>query len=191
MTFGGKATRKNVWITDKFLKCMFICLSIYLSIYLSLYISIYIYSLYIYRWFWWRFKKLNIFQCLFYGAVTFGLYTVCTLCFQRQRTRRAVDKNSSASQCASSGGPSVAPEPDVLIVGAGVLGSAMAAVLARDGKKVTVVERDLKEPDRIVGELLQPGGYRALKDLGLEGQWERLLLFITCKSIQDCTTQYT
>ncbi len=81
-----------------------------------------------------------------------------------------MDKNSSASQCASSGGPSVAPEPDVLIVGAGVLGSAMAAVLARDGKKVTVVERDLKEPDRIVGELLQPGGYRALKDLGLEGQ---------------------
>lgn len=61
-------------------------------------------------------------------------------------------------------------EPDVVIVGAGVLGSAMAAVLARDGRRVTVVERDLKEPDRIVGELLQPGGYRALKELGLEGQ---------------------
>lgn len=58
----------------------------------------------------------------------------------------------------------------MLIVGAGVLGSAMAAVLARDGRKVTVVERDLKEPDRIVGELLQPGGYRALQALGLEGQ---------------------
>lgn len=46
----------------------------------------------------------------------------------------------------------------------------MAAILAQDGRKVTVVERDLKEPDRIVGELLQPGGYRALKELGLEGQ---------------------
>lgn len=67
-------------------------------------------------------------------------------------------------------GSSVAPEPDVVIVGAGVLGSAMAAVLARDGKTVVVVERDLKEPDRIVGELLQPGGYRALKELGLEGE---------------------
>ncbi|XP_049586465.1 squalene monooxygenase [Syngnathus scovelli] len=65
-------------------------------------------------------------------------------------------------------------EPDVVIVGAGVLGSAMAAVLARDGRRVTVVERDLKEPDRIVGELLQPGGYRALKELGLEGSVEGL-----------------
>lgn len=47
----------------------------------------------------------------------------------------------------------------------------MAAVLARDGRRVTVVERDMREPDRIVGELLQPGGYRALGKLGLEGQW--------------------
>nr|XP_056710381.1 squalene monooxygenase [Euleptes europaea] len=59
-------------------------------------------------------------------------------------------------------------DPEVIIVGSGVLGSALAAVLARDGRKVTVIERDLKEPDRIVGELLQPGGYNALKDLGLE-----------------------
>ncbi|KAF5904252.1 squalene monooxygenase, partial [Clarias magur] len=66
------------------------------------------------------------------------------------------------------------PEPDVIIVGAGVLGSAMAAVLAKDGRKVIVVERDLREPDRIVGELLQPGGYRALKQLGLEGAVEGL-----------------
>jgi len=55
-------------------------------------------------------------------------------------------------------------------VGSGVLGSSLAAVLARDGRKVTVIERDLKEPDRIVGELLQPGGLNALKDLGLEGE---------------------
>jgi len=31
-----------------------------------------------------------------------------------------------------------------------------------------LVERDLSEPDRIVGELLQPGGVNALKTLGLE-----------------------
>lgn len=60
-------------------------------------------------------------------------------------------------------------DTDVLIVGSGILGSAMATVLARDGRKVTVIERDMKEPDRIVGELLQPGGYRALTDLGLKG----------------------
>uniref|UniRef100_A0A7N4UXY1 Squalene monooxygenase n=1 Tax=Sarcophilus harrisii TaxID=9305 RepID=A0A7N4UXY1_SARHA len=58
-------------------------------------------------------------------------------------------------------------DPEVIIVGSGVLGSTLAAVLARDGRKVTVIERDLKEPDRIVGELLQPGGFRALRDLGL------------------------
>ncbi|NXE48639.1 ERG1 monooxygenase, partial [Casuarius casuarius] len=59
-------------------------------------------------------------------------------------------------------------DPEIIIVGSGVLGSSLAAVLSRDGRKVTVIERDLKEPDRIVGELLQPGGFRALRDLGLE-----------------------
>ena len=39
---------------------------------------------------------------------------------------------------------------------------------------MTIVERDLAEPDRIVGELLQPGGYRALKKLGLEGKEHRV-----------------
>ncbi|XP_028727683.1 squalene monooxygenase [Peromyscus leucopus] len=58
-------------------------------------------------------------------------------------------------------------DPEVIIVGSGVLGSALATVLSRDGRKVTVIERDLKEPDRIVGELLQPGGYCVLKELGL------------------------
>ncbi|XP_034553797.1 squalene monooxygenase [Notolabrus celidotus] len=91
-------------------------------------------------------------------------------CKKGLKTKKGVKVESSASNSCLS----VAPDPDVLIVGAGVLGSAMAAVLARDGRKVTVVERDLKEPDRIVGELLQPGGYKALKELGLEGSVEGL-----------------
>ena len=62
-------------------------------------------------------------------------------------------------------------EPDIIVVGSGILGSAMAASLAKDGRKVTIIERDLKEPDRIVGELLQPGGVGALKKLGLEGHY--------------------
>ncbi|KAA3474065.1 Squalene monooxygenase isoform 4 [Gossypium australe] len=36
------------------------------------------------------------------------------------------------------------------------------------GRRVRVIERDLTEPDRIVGELLQPGGYLKLAELGLE-----------------------
>ncbi|KAM7479072.1 hypothetical protein LguiA_027285 [Lonicera macranthoides] len=57
---------------------------------------------------------------------------------------------------------------DVIIVGAGVAGAALAYTLAKDGRRVHVIERDLTEPDRIVGELLQPGGYLKLIELGLE-----------------------
>ncbi|XWS41346.1 hypothetical protein CRYUN_Cryun17cG0073400 [Craigia yunnanensis] len=57
---------------------------------------------------------------------------------------------------------------DIIIVGAGVAGSALAYNLGKDGRRVKVIERDLTEPDRIVGELLQPGGYLKLMELGLE-----------------------
>jgi len=61
-----------------------------------------------------------------------------------------------------------ANDADVVIVGAGVAGSALAHTLGKDGRKVHVIERDLTEPDRIVGELLQPGGYLKLIELGLQ-----------------------
>ena len=60
--------------------------------------------------------------------------------------------------------------PDVIIIGSGILGSALAATLSKDGRRITVIERDMNKPDRIVGELLQPGGRRALQKLGLGGQ---------------------
>lgn len=70
----------------------------------------------------------------------------------------------------------IAPAPkefdcstEIVVVGSGILGSAIGAVLGRDGRKVTIIERDLSEPDRIVGEVLQPGGVLALKKLGIEG----------------------
>jgi squalene monooxygenase len=56
---------------------------------------------------------------------------------------------------------------DVAIVGAGIIGCALATALGKQGRKVLVLERDLSEPDRIVGELLQPGGVQALEKLGL------------------------
>ncbi|KAM6967773.1 squalene monooxygenase [Aplochiton taeniatus] len=90
------------------------------------------------------------------------------------RRKKVEPKDCSATEARPPGASPMGCDPDVVIVGAGVLGSAMAAVLARDGRKVTVIERDLREPDRIVGELLQPGGYRALKELGLEGAVEGL-----------------
>ncbi|KAL4061679.1 squalene epoxidase-domain-containing protein [Scleroderma yunnanense] len=63
---------------------------------------------------------------------------------------------------------------DVLIVGAGIAGSALAHALATITSKlrpsplrVALLERSLAEPDRIVGELLQPAGISALQKLGL------------------------
>ncbi|KAL9684842.1 hypothetical protein QQ045_022283 [Rhodiola kirilowii] len=69
---------------------------------------------------------------------------------------------------------------DIIIVGAGVAGAALAHTLGKiapglnrsrlrmeDG--VHVIERDLSEQDRIVGELLQPGGYLKLVELGIRG----------------------
>ena len=61
---------------------------------------------------------------------------------------------------------------DVIIVGAGIAGSALAhglSTLPRSKPlRIALVERSLSEPDRIVGELLQPGGVLALKKLGID-----------------------
>lgn len=58
-------------------------------------------------------------------------------------------------------------EADVVVVGAGVFGCAIAYALANQGRSVLLLERWMHEPDRIVGELLQPGGVESLKKLGL------------------------
>lgn len=58
--------------------------------------------------------------------------------------------------------------PEVVIVGAGTAGASAAITLARQGRKVLLVEKCMEEQDRIVGELLQPGGLRALERLGLD-----------------------
>ncbi|RFU34849.1 hypothetical protein B7463_g1476, partial [Scytalidium lignicola] len=58
-------------------------------------------------------------------------------------------------------------DADVVVVGAGVFGCAIAFAMAKQGRSVLLLERWMKEPDRIVGELLQPGGVAALEKLGL------------------------
>lgn len=57
---------------------------------------------------------------------------------------------------------------DLIVVGAGIAGATFAYEQGRQGRRTLLLERDLRQPDRIVGELLQPGGYLALKRLGLE-----------------------
>ncbi|KAG9547416.1 squalene epoxidase, partial [Aureobasidium melanogenum] len=58
-------------------------------------------------------------------------------------------------------------EADVVIIGAGILGCALAVAFSDQGRSVILLEKSLKQPDRIVGELLQPGGVAALEELGL------------------------
>lgn len=57
---------------------------------------------------------------------------------------------------------------DLIVVGAGVAGAVFAYEQGMQGRRTLLLERDLTQPDRIVGELLQPGGYLALKRMGLE-----------------------
>ncbi|KAJ5104824.1 hypothetical protein NUU61_002171 [Penicillium alfredii] len=65
-------------------------------------------------------------------------------------------------------------EADVVIVGAGIMGCALAVALGRQGRSVILLENSMKEPDRIVGELLQPGGVHALEMLGLRDCLEEI-----------------
>jgi hypothetical protein len=81
--------------------------------------------------------------------------------------------------------------PEVIVVGAGIAGNicnkfrehflkqwnyqlceftgpAIGKALADQNRKVVIIERDLKEPDRIVGEFFQPGGLAQLKELKME-----------------------
>ncbi|WZZ37065.1 hypothetical protein YC2023_020466 [Brassica napus] len=58
--------------------------------------------------------------------------------------------------------------PDVIVVGAGVGGSALAYALAKDGLRVHVIERNMREPERMMGEFMQPEGRLMLSKLDLQ-----------------------
>ncbi|XP_073310116.1 squalene monooxygenase SE1-like isoform X1 [Primulina huaijiensis] len=89
---------------------------------------------------------------------------------KRDRENAAVDNGYEirSEQMKGERRPDEGSDPDVIVVGAGVAGAALAYTLGKDGRHVRVIERDLSEQDRIVGELLQPGGYLRLIELGLE-----------------------
>ena len=70
------------------------------------------------------------------------------------------------------------PSYDLIVVGAGIVGSALAHALSTVRKptqralRVLLIERSLAQPDRIVGELLQPGGVHSLEKLGMASSLE-------------------
>ena len=67
-------------------------------------------------------------------------------------------------------------EYDIIIVGAGVVGATLAYALSSEQPhlRICLLERSLAEPDRIVGELLQPGGVRSLEKLGMKDAIDNL-----------------
>ncbi|KAI5314994.1 PREDICTED: squalene [Prunus dulcis] len=89
---------------------------------------------------------------------------------KKARALVKTDQNGNSLKSSENGicEAKISASTDIIIVGAGVVGSALAYTLGKEGRRVHVIERDLAEPDRIVGELLQPGGYLKLIELGLE-----------------------
>eukprot|EP01130_Rhizamoeba_saxonica_P009261 TRINITY_DN3762_c0_g1_i2.p1 TRINITY_DN3762_c0_g1~~TRINITY_DN3762_c0_g1_i2.p1 ORF type:complete len:208 (-),score=34.48 TRINITY_DN3762_c0_g1_i2:13-636(-) len=84
-----------------------------------------------------------------------------------------ISLNNISTYYKNNGTPSIIQkegDPDVIIIGAGIAGCAVAKGLADTGKKVVIFEKKLESNiHRMVGEFLQPGGIKALKQLGLEG----------------------
>jgi len=103
------------------------------------------------------------------GFVSAFMYYYAIFCRFNRRSKELLSSLSKSSEKpAENNGRDVEGATDVIIVGAGVAGSALAYTLGKDGRRIHVIERDLSEPDRIVGELLQPGGYLKLIELGLQ-----------------------
>ncbi|KAM1915988.1 hypothetical protein ACFX13_035772 [Malus domestica] len=114
-----------------------------------------------------------VFQLMLVAVVAFLLGFVSSYGFRRKKKDRALVKDRNVNGWRSSENgmclqKDIGAGVDVIIVGAGVAGSALAYTLGKDGRRVHVIERDLTKPDRIVGELLQPGAYLRLIELGLE-----------------------
>jgi flavin-dependent dehydrogenase len=64
--------------------------------------------------------------------------------------------------------PAVTQSADVVVVGGGIAGSALATALARGGLEVVVLERQSAYRDKVRGEVFLPWGTAELKRLGLE-----------------------
>src|SRR5216683_8012278 len=58
-------------------------------------------------------------------------------------------------------------QPDVVIVGAGIAGSALAISLAGSGYGVTLLEKSTVHVDRVRGEFIVPWGVAEAKALGI------------------------
>ncbi|KAJ6296559.1 hypothetical protein OIU78_022307 [Salix suchowensis] len=107
----------------------------------------------------------GVVAAFFFGFVVLNSFRTREKIKASEKTRTKKNLKSCGNGVCRS---NFAGNTDVIIVGAGVAGSALAYALAKDGWRVHVIERDLTEPDRIVGEFLHAGGCIKLAELGLE-----------------------
>lgn len=73
--------------------------------------------------------------------------------------------------------------PEIVVVGAGVAGSALAIVLARAGREVVLLEKSRTHVDRVRGEFIVPWGVAEARQLGLLDLLERAGGNYTVKSV--------
>lgn len=59
---------------------------------------------------------------------------------------------------------------DVVVIGAGLAGSTVATLLARDGRDVSLFEKETFPRDKLCGEFLSPESQKTLDDLGLKSR---------------------
>ena len=71
------------------------------------------------------------------------------------------------SQANSQWNANIAPEPQIVIVGGGIAGAALATALARAGRQVLVLESTDVFRDRVRGESMMPWGVAEAQCLGL------------------------
>ncbi|EXC04280.1 Squalene monooxygenase [Morus notabilis] len=117
-----------------------------------------------------------VYAYLLGGFIAYSLLGLFFYCSYRGKKTATSTANGFVKMSYSNGifRSDIEKRTDIVIVGAGVAGAALAYTLGKDGRRVHVIERDLNEPDRIVGELLQPGGYLKLIELGLQDCVEKI-----------------
>ncbi len=57
-----------------------------------------------------------------------------------------------------------------MVVGGGITGASLAARFGMSGKRVVMIERDMGTDETYRGEVLLPGGIKALEKMGMKGQ---------------------